>query len=113
MKSQIRKTQETARSKPVSTRRSSTLQYSHPIVQLQQKYGNQAVQRLLQSGQLQAKLTIGQPNDKYEQEADRVADQVMRMPDSIVQRQTESEEEEEELVQTKSIENKSALVTTE
>ncbi|MDH5181208.1 MAG: DUF4157 domain-containing protein [Gammaproteobacteria bacterium] len=31
---------------------------------------------------VQAKLTIGQPNDKYEQEADRVADQVMRMPDS-------------------------------
>jgi hypothetical protein len=29
---------------------------------------------------LQAKLKIGAPNDKYEQEADRVADQVMRMP---------------------------------
>lgn len=26
---------------------------------------------------MQAKLTIGQPNDKYEQEADRVADQVV------------------------------------
>ena len=31
---------------------------------------------------IQPKLTIGQPNDKYEQEADRVADQVMQMPDS-------------------------------
>ncbi|NOZ51814.1 MAG: DUF4157 domain-containing protein [Gammaproteobacteria bacterium] len=30
---------------------------------------------------IQAKLTIGQPNDKYEQEADRVADLVMRMSD--------------------------------
>jgi hypothetical protein len=30
---------------------------------------------------LQAKLTIGQPGDKYEQEADRVAEQVMRMPE--------------------------------
>ena len=30
---------------------------------------------------VQAKLQIGAPNDKYEQEADRVADQVMRMPD--------------------------------
>lgn len=30
---------------------------------------------------IQAKLTISQPNDPYEQEADRVADQVMRMPD--------------------------------
>lgn len=28
---------------------------------------------------VQAKLTVGQPNDKYEQEADRVAEQVMRM----------------------------------
>ncbi len=30
---------------------------------------------------IQAKLTIGAPGDKYEQEADRVAEQVMRMPD--------------------------------
>ncbi|AXT53609.1 DUF4157 domain-containing protein [Aquimarina sp. BL5] len=29
---------------------------------------------------IQAKLTIGKPNDQYEQEADRVADQVMKMP---------------------------------
>ncbi|MEL6939837.1 MAG: DUF4157 domain-containing protein [Cyanobacteria bacterium J06598_1] len=31
---------------------------------------------------VQAKLTIGQPGDKYEQEADRVAAQVVAMPDS-------------------------------
>ena len=31
---------------------------------------------------LQAKLTSSEPNDPYEQEADRVADQVMRMPDN-------------------------------
>ncbi|MEM9006464.1 MAG: DUF4157 domain-containing protein [Cyanobacteria bacterium P01_F01_bin.86] len=31
---------------------------------------------------IQAKLTVGQPNDKYEQEADRVAAQIMRMPAS-------------------------------
>ena len=30
---------------------------------------------------LQAKLTVNQPGDIYEQEADRVAAQVMRMPD--------------------------------
>ncbi len=30
---------------------------------------------------IQPKLKIGQPNDKYEQEADRVAEQVMRMPE--------------------------------
>lgn len=43
---------------------------------------------------IQAKLKIGQPNDKYEQEADRVADQVMRMPDPKLQRQPENEAEE-------------------
>lgn len=81
------------------------------------------------SGEIQTKLTIGQPNDKYEQEADQVADQVMRMPETkgslgkrekesslvnghlslgrkekespLVQRQTEEEEEEEEPIQTK------------
>ena len=37
--------------------------------------------RLNSSFPIQAKLKIGQPNDKYEQEADRVAEQVMRMPD--------------------------------
>lgn len=31
---------------------------------------------------LQAKLTVSSPRDAFEQEADRVADQVMRMPDS-------------------------------
>jgi hypothetical protein len=30
---------------------------------------------------LQAKFKIGQPGDIYEQEADRVADAVMRMPE--------------------------------
>jgi hypothetical protein len=29
---------------------------------------------------IQAKLTVGEPGDQYEQEADRIADQVMRMP---------------------------------
>ncbi len=35
---------------------------------------------------LQPKLTVNTPGDKYEQEADRVADMVMRMPDSMVSR---------------------------
>jgi hypothetical protein len=45
---------------------------------------------------VQTKLKIGQPDDKYEREADRVADMVMSMPDSRLQRQVEPEEEEEE-----------------
>ena len=35
---------------------------------------------------IQPKLIIGSPNDRYEQEADRVADQIMRMPEPAVQR---------------------------
>ena len=56
----------------------------HPAVRLrlgvsgaQETAGNLAVQRLLGSRWIQAKLAISQPNDSYEQEADRVADQVL------------------------------------
>jgi len=65
------------------------------ILFLQRTAGNQAVLRLMRSGALQAKLRIGQPGEVYEQEADRVADAVMRMPQPGVQRQVEPEEEEE------------------
>ncbi|KAF5428500.1 protein of unknown function (DUF4157) [Candidatus Methanomarinus sp.] len=68
------------------------------ILFLQRTIGNQAVQRLIKSGALQAKLRIGQPGDIYEQEADQMAEQVMHMPEPQVQRQVE---EEEELVQPK------------
>ncbi|GAA5521935.1 DUF4157 domain-containing protein [Aliifodinibius salicampi] len=44
---------------------------------------------------VQPKLNIGQPGNKYEHQADRVADTVMRMPDSQIQRQPIEEEEEE------------------
>lgn len=54
---------------------------------------------------IQAKLRINEPGDKYEQEADRVADQVMRMPEPAIQRQMEPEEDEEEMVQRKTIAN--------
>lgn len=58
---------------------------------------------------IQPKLTMGQPNDKYEQEADSVADAVMRMPDPKIQRQANGEEKEdddEKVVQTKPISHK-------
>jgi phage FluMu protein Com len=51
------------------------------ILFLQRTIGNQAIQRLIKSGTIQAKLRIGQPGDVYEQEADRVAEQVMSMPE--------------------------------
>ena len=64
---------------------------------------------------VQTKLRVGPPNDRYEVEADRVADQVMRMPlpaarvsradASVVRRQSEGAfaEEEEETLQAKPI----------
>ncbi|MGB8217852.1 MAG: DUF4157 domain-containing protein [Candidatus Methanoperedens sp.] len=51
------------------------------ILFLQRTIGNQAIQRLIKSGTIQAKLRIGQPGDVYEHEADRVAEQVMSMPE--------------------------------
>ena len=96
------------------------------ILSLQSTLGNQAVQGLFKSGKLQAKLNIGKPGDKYEREADMIADKVMRMPEMteclecndkgeetlqtkpittqitpLVRRQVEHEEEEEELIQGK------------
>ena len=44
-----------------------------------------AVRQILRGPDLQAKLTIGAPGDVYEQEADRVADEVMRMPEPRTQ----------------------------
>jgi hypothetical protein len=95
---------------------------------LQRSVGNQYLQALSQTvGQpdelfrqqkderrmlLQPKLVVGAANDIYEQEADRVAEQVMRMPEPKIQRvcpeceeelqrQPMAEEEEEETLQTK------------
>jgi hypothetical protein len=47
------------------------------ILQLQRTAGNRAVQRLLAQHALQPKLVVGAANDQYEQEAERVANQVM------------------------------------
>src|SRR5258705_10752368 len=49
-----------------------------PVFSLGQTSGSSHGPR---SGVLQAKLTVGAPGDQYEQEADRVAEQVMRMTD--------------------------------
>ncbi|NUQ41371.1 MAG: DUF4157 domain-containing protein [Calditrichaceae bacterium] len=63
------------------------------ILYLHRKIGNRATGRLIQ-----AKLAVGPANDKYEQEADRVAEQVIRMPEPApsgkpaVQRQPHEEE---------------------
>jgi hypothetical protein len=98
------KARKSAKAKPASSARPSTSPYSHNFLQLQQKLGNQAVQRLFQAGVVKAKLTIGAPNDKYEQEADRVSEQVMRMPDPTAQRMSE-DQDRDELIQTKRLTN--------
>jgi hypothetical protein len=79
------------------------------MIALQHAAGNFAVQRMLKSGAIRASLRIGQPNDIYEQEADHVADQIMRMPEHAVQRQCSpgskcpaEEEDEENTIQAKS-----------
>lgn len=46
----------------------------------QKTIGNQAILRMLKSRALQAKLRVGQLFDPYEREADRIAEEVMRMP---------------------------------
>ena len=46
---------------------------------------------------VQPKLKINTPRDRYEQEADRVAEQVMRMPEQTVQRKCASCGKEEEI----------------
>jgi hypothetical protein len=71
------------------------------ILQLQRTAGNQAVQRLIKSRALQAKLKIGQPNDIYEQEADRVAEQVMRMSDPVLQKCSKCGPDKRKFLQTK------------
>lgn len=47
------------------------------VLSLQKTIGNQAVQKLIRSGVLQAKLRISMLGDMYEQEADSVAQQVI------------------------------------
>ena len=70
-------------------------QFPHVItpveaVRLQQTVGNRALSRL---PRIQAKLTLGPVGDKYEQEADAVARQVVRRIATGVQRQEEDEDE--------------------
>ena len=52
------------------------------------------VRQVLRAPRPQAKLTVGAPGDAFEREADRVADQVMRMPEPGVQRMCHECEEE-------------------
>ncbi len=88
----IKKPEAKRENKASQTQKAGTSQsISSPVEQilfLQRTIGNQAVGRLIKSGALQAKLRIGQPGDIYEQEADRVVEQVMWMPEPQVSKET-------------------------
>ncbi len=56
--------------------------------------GKESFRRILNSS-VQAKLKVAPANDKYEQEADRVADKVMSMPDASLQRVEGKDDEEQ------------------
>jgi hypothetical protein len=71
------------------------------VIHLQRTAGNKAVQRLFKAGIIQAKLRIGQPNDVYEQEADRVADHVMRTPEATVDSRKSIVKDYDEIVRMK------------
>ncbi|MBA4142858.1 MAG: DUF4157 domain-containing protein [Nitrosospira sp.] len=88
----------------------------NPILQLQRTLGNRRVAQLIQAKHLtpegkiiglQPKLTVGAADDQYEQEADRVARQVVSMPDSVAlasvqqSRAVEGEPNQAHLVQSK------------
>lgn len=116
------KIQKKASQPPVRSKVSNRLS-EHPSLQAQGFIGNHGMLRRYGYEMLQAKLKVGSPNDKYEQEADRVAELVMRMPElscseceegeliqskpfawkitPLVQGQVEEKEEEEETIQPK------------
>ena len=75
------------------------------VQRLQRAVGNQTVGGLLSAARpralVQAKLNVGPANDTYEQEADQVADKVMRMPASPMSVSQRAGPEEEEPLQAK------------
>ncbi len=76
----------------------------HPVLQLQSLIGNEAVTALIQT-----KLLVSEPGDVYEQEADRVAEEFMRMPESPLQKA--SDETSRKLVRTKAVNTPSTEIS--
>jgi outer membrane protein OmpA-like peptidoglycan-associated protein len=65
-----------------SVRRTAPVHQQGPGPRPLPPLGNQVIQRLLGRHGIQAKLTVNDPGDRFEQEADRVADAVMRTPEA-------------------------------
>jgi hypothetical protein len=88
-----RSTKQPERGSPEVSSVLSTKTGIHPILQLQRTIGNRRVAQLIQAKRLtpegriisvQPKLTVGAADDEYEEEAERVAKQVVAMPDAKV-----------------------------
>ena len=77
------------------------------VMDLQRTIGNQGVQNVMGGptvqrkadvslpalpGVVQAKMTVNEPGDQFEQEADQVAHEVMTMPDPLQRQEMEEEE---------------------
>ena len=86
----------------------------HPNLHLQRMLGNRRVAQLIQAKRLtpegkilglQRKLTVGAADDQFEQEADRVAHQVLHTSDAVaahaMQRAMSPEEDQDQMLQTK------------
>jgi hypothetical protein len=73
-RSRVASCQAATRAAPVSSRRAAEGSY--------EGLGNQAFQRLLAARALHAKLELSQPHEPEEQEAERVAERVARLPDT-------------------------------
>ena len=82
MEHDIQKPKHDDRGRPAgrSSPRGESAPASHPLQEMQAQTGNAAVQWLLRSGGVQAKIRIGSPDDPEEREADDVAEQVMHPP---------------------------------
>ena len=77
----------TSNNNTLSIRNNQNVSPNSKMIHLQQTSGNQAVQRIIKSNQIQAKFKVSQPGDPYEREADMIAEQVMRMPSSSQMRE--------------------------
>ena len=65
--------------RPAQNERRRPIPAQQNLISIQQTLGNQAAKGLLGSALMQPKLCIGQVGDAYEQQAERLADQVMAM----------------------------------
>lgn len=74
------------------TKRPETMRRARMMRGIQQGVGNSRISRII-NPPIQAKLTVGAPNDPSEKEADRTADKVMRMHKPSTEANDENEPE--------------------